>query len=200
MATNRIKCVKSKKNLIIGFEPMIILFSDKSYPNKKSLFKGCDVQEASSKELYNMGKSESEFTRDICFGKDIIYSLNLRPKGNQTKHLTVIKNFKPSLLSAIALTDFFGYVLVFKEFEDTEAYGEFHRMIARLRMMDNAWHYNHNLADAVKEFELMLTNASPSDKRKVAAMVKKALPSDIEFESLIQYTYQKMFERLGSRL
>ncbi len=200
MATKRIKSVNSKKSTENIFEPMIILFSEESYPNKKSLFKGCDVQEATSKELFNMGKSESEFSCDIRFSKDIIYSLNLRPKGNQTKHVTVIKNFKPSLLSAIALTDFFGYVLLFKDFEDTEAYGEFHRMIARLRMMDNAWHYNHNLADAVNEFELMLTNASPSEKRKVAAMVKKVLPSDIEFESLIQYTYQKMFERLGPRI
>ena len=200
MASNSIKCVKSKKNVISKFEPMIILFSDKSYPNKKSLFKGCDVEEATSKELFSKDESKSEFSRDIIFSQDIMYSLNLRPKRNQTKHVTVIKNFKPSLLSEIALTDFFGYVLLFKEFKDTKAYGEFQRMIARLRMMDNAWHYNDNLYVAVEEFELLLTNASPSEKSKVAAMVKKALPSDTEFEALIQYTYQKMFERLGSRL
>lgn len=177
MANKRINSVNSKKSTDNIFEPMIILFSEDSYPNKKSLFKGCDVQEATSKELFNMGKSESEFSCDIRFSKDIIYSLNLRPKGNQTKHVTVIKNFKPSLLSAIALTDFFGYVLLFKEFEDTEAYGEFHRMIARLRIMDNAWHYNHNLADAVNEFELMLTNASPSEKRKVTQTLCLCFPT-----------------------
>lgn len=193
--------VKSKakiKNNV--FEPMLILLSKESYSNKTSLFKGCDIQESTSHEMFNMRKSESEFSRDILFGKDIIYTLNLRPKPNQTKHLTVVKNFKSNILSAILLIDFFGYVLQFNELKDIEAYGLFHGMISRLRIIDDTYHYNHNIDTAISEFEAMISNSYKSEIQCIAEMVKRIKPSSVEFESLIAFTYGKMLERLGPRI
>jgi hypothetical protein len=199
MAKSKKSANKQKEFSIHAFEPMLVLLSKDAYPRKRTLFKGCEVQEISSYELFNMGKSLDEFNVDQRFVRDMIYSLNLRPKRNQTKFATIVKDFKPSLISAVTLTDHFGYIFQFNEIEDIYEFEKFNQITGNLRVLDKLLFDDDHLSQCIYDFGELIIKNNFGSRNDASRMINSFLPSSEEFDSAIRHLYERMTERLAPR-
>jgi hypothetical protein len=199
MATNKKSAIKQKEFSADVFEPMLILLSKEAHPKGKTLFKGCDVNEISCYELFNMGKSLDEFSVEQQLARDMIYSLNLRPRRNQTKFATIIKGFKPSLVSAVMLSDHFGYIFQFNEIEDIYEFERFNQVTKNLRAIDKMLFDDDHLSQCIYDFGELIVKNNYGSRHDASRMINSFLPSSDEFDSAIRHVYERMTERLAPR-
>ncbi len=194
MAIVKAKKATARANNANQFSPMLILCSSEKYNLAKSLFKDCEVQNYSSKELFH-NRNGTDAEKELC--RSILYTLNVRAHG--TEHVTIVKKHKKSLVSAVVSVDHYEHIFQFDSFDDVRIYDDFHRILASLRYIDETIYYNDVITESIDTYRKKMTKLFPNERKVFMRKLKSVIAPVDELDSLIAYTYEKMHKALGPK-